>query len=1150
MSGPQVPDGVSGKVPDGAAYWIDGQPAERSRFYEWACDPRRSVVVEACAGAGKTWMLVSRILRALLDGAQPQEILAITFTRKAAAEMRERLLQWLRDFAQASHDERIDELRARGLSSERAQALAPALQGLHRRVLEAGRAVEIHTFHGWFSRLLRAAPMEMLAELGLPADMALLEDTGELQDEIWRRFLLALARQPELAADYSALVAAHGRSSTQAWLEGALAKRTEVELADEAGVLAHSVQPWTESHPEWAHLPAPAAALREGALNARLWRVARAWGAATGKTARDKAGELERALGQADDEALFQGVREALLTKDGKPRSRLPEGDDWPAAADDLQRVIDAREQGAAYEVHQRLVRLSRVLLAGYADLKRERGLADMADLERGALHLLRDATLSGWVQERLDARVRQVLIDEFQDTSPLQWQALHAWLAGYAGAGGGTSGREPPGVFVVGDPKQSIYRFRRAEPRVFLAAQAFVTQGLGGALLACDHTRRNAPAVLGALNAVFEQAQAAGDYGGYRPHTTESGDAGGVRALPTVPRLASAQPAVAAEPEWRDSLLTPRVVAEEALRQVEARQVAAAVAEWLADAGRGLRPGDFFVLSRKREALRWVAEALREHGIPHVAPEDRALIETPEARDVTALLDALVSPGHDLSLAHALRCPLFGASDADLSALAVRARGQAHWWAALMGAGSEEGSGEGGDALWAAHPALQRARAQLPRWREAASRLPPHDWLDRIVCEGRWHERLAAAVPQAQRAAALAHLDAVLAQALELDGGRYATAYGFVRALKRSPLTLAARQQSDAVQLLTVHGAKGLEAKVVFIVDADAAPPRADSHTLLIDWPVESPHPTCCAFLRSEGKPPPALREAMAREREARSREELNALYVAMTRARQWLVFSRTEPYRSGAAPSAWARLGAAGCLPPEDEAWRPQAGAAAHVEADAPIVLRLPPMREAQVPTGPRATGLQGAEAGQGVRGAPAAIAGVDEVATGAAAALGRAVHRLLERLTRHPPGERGADHLEQAARAAAREMGLPEAGAQAVLAAGTRILTHPDLAGWLAAPGPHAPDLLWAGNEVELAWQGELLRLDRLVALRATGGARQWWVLDYKLQARPEQVAAYRAQLQRYRTAVQALQPGEEVRAAFITGEGAFVEWSEAE
>src|SRR5438045_6402950 len=115
------------------AFRVDGAPASREAFYAIACDPSRSCVVEACAGSGKTWMLVSRILRALLDGAAPHEILAITFTRKAAGEMRDRLNEWLREFGSphTSDTARIEALIQRGVPDAQAPLLAPRLAALH-----------------------------------------------------------------------------------------------------------------------------------------------------------------------------------------------------------------------------------------------------------------------------------------------------------------------------------------------------------------------------------------------------------------------------------------------------------------------------------------------------------------------------------------------------------------------------------------------------------------------------------------------------------------------------------------------------------------------------------------------------------------------------------------------------------------------------------------------------------------------------------------------------------------------------------------------------------------------------------------------------------------------------------------------------------
>ena len=170
------------------AYTANGQTVSSADFYAIACNPARAVVVEACAGAGKTWMLVSRILRALLAGAEPQHILAITFTKKAAAEMRARLQEWLAEFATAPAEKLIKELQNRGMSASEAAQHAPALQGLYLKLLRHGRTVQIRTFHSWFAALLRAAPLQILQQLQLPPDYELLEDNSRAVQAVCQPF--------------------------------------------------------------------------------------------------------------------------------------------------------------------------------------------------------------------------------------------------------------------------------------------------------------------------------------------------------------------------------------------------------------------------------------------------------------------------------------------------------------------------------------------------------------------------------------------------------------------------------------------------------------------------------------------------------------------------------------------------------------------------------------------------------------------------------------------------------------------------------------------------------------------------------------------------------------------------------------------------
>jgi ATP-dependent helicase/nuclease subunit A len=774
------------------------------------------------------------------------------------------------------------------------------------------------------------------------------------------------------------------------------------------------------------------------------------------------------------------------MTKDGSARKfsdKLSGIEQVRQAQSQLARIMAAQQQHEAWIYQQRMTRLTRVLIAEFAALKRAFGWIDMNDLERAGLYLLADPMLGAWVQERLDARVRHLLIDEFQDTNPLQWQALSAWLGSYAGAGGGA---QAPRVFIVGDPKQSIYRFRRAEPQVFVAAQKFVVEQLAGDRLSCDHTRRNAPAVLALVNQVMSHAQEDDNFQGFRVHTTQSDEAGAVLKLPRIERPAKLIQETM-EPEWRDSLTTPRELPEETLLSLECRQAAAWIATQLQE---GVKPDDIMVLARKRDRLTAMQEALQALHIPSLQPEKSDLGDMPEVQDIVALLDVLVSPLHDLSLAQALKSPLFGVSDEALIQLAVLASSQTsrRSWLELLQSDSQ------------ALPAWPGIGEKLRFWQGWLGTLPPHDALDAIYQDGDVLARFAAATPATLRASVLANLRALLSAALQIDGARYATPYAFVRSLKAGGVKAPARAASNAVRLLTVHGAKGLEASLVLLLDTDAQEKKAQTMSVLVDWPGESPSPQSFVFLASESHLPASVEDAMARERLARSREEINALYVAMTRAQHQLVLSSVEPHLADAS-SWWQRMQAA-CQPltlPE------QSPKVIRAELE-PIRLHILPACEAVD--------------------MPVADSTSNSSMSSLSSRIGQAMHRLLEWA---PLGAQNcpASQVQQVA----QEFGLDAEQGKQAAAMAQRILSGEGRWAW------DDTQIDWYANELTVVVQGQARRIDRLLRLKSG----QWWVLDYKSAGQALEVAELKTQLRSYLSAVQAAYPGEPVKAGFLSAQG---------
>lgn len=1088
-----------------AAYEHNGLLISADAFYKIACDPRRSVAVEACAGAGKTWMLVSRIVRALLDGVapdgqlrvQPHEILAITFTKRAASEMRERLNTWLAEFAQADHDTLLTALRDRGVvidfDLQPASLLPQQLSNLYQGMLATGRQVQVRTFHSWFASLLRSAPLAVLQRMGLPANYDLLEDDSQPKALVWRRFYAGVVKNAELKADFESVVFDYGRSQAEKALQTALDKRTEFTLADAQGVVDQSVTHFAQQFPEFDGLAAPEDHLFAHPVRQQtLLSAAKALGCASAKTFAAKGVELEIALTAGD----LPGVFAALLTATGTPRKfgeKIIGIERVREAQAMVERVVQARQQHAAWWYQQRMTRLSRALIQEYGALKLEQGWVDMNDVERAAQVMLSDPLLAGWVQEKLDARIKHLLIDEFQDTNPLQWQALRSWLSGYAGAS------TAPSVFIVGDPKQSIYRFRRAEPQVFRAAKAFVQEGLGGDVLSCDHTRRNATGVIATVNAAMMEASTDDAYEGFRPHTTSATLAGYVCQLPPIAR--SDRDESDASTEWRDSLTTPRELPEDTLRTLEARQVAHWIASELARTGK--QPSDVMVLSRKRAGLLPLQDELRKRQIPAQIGEKTRLIDCCEVQDVVALLDVLVSPQHDLSLARVLKSPFFGVDDEALVQLALAKQEEDISWF---------------DLLQQSELTTSDSRAIAPvlmRWKKALDTLPPHDALQTIYTDGDVLARFAVAAPATQRDAVLANLRALLGVALQMGGGRYATPYAFVRALKSGTVLAPATVNAAAVRLLTIHGAKGLEAHIVLLLDTNTPERSADTMGVLIDWPGEAEYPKKLVFLASEAHPPACAVATLDAERLERQREELNALYVALTRARHTLAVSSIEPYRDPGR-SWWVRLVGWATEVALDSGVGSLADCAG--AGDGRFFLKeLPPAPVKSAQAAPKSEASdETQESGK-----------TDDDSE--VARVGKAMHRLLE----------WGVLSDAAMHAAAREFWLTPAQGQEALAMARRIMQGEGAWAWDPAA------LGWQGNEVDFFSKGQAFRLDRLVQRCDAGHDGHWWVLDYKSAHAPQNQPELVAQLQGYQAAVQSLHPGAVVKAAFLTGLGALVE-----
>lgn len=1124
---------------------------DASRRQLQAADPAASVWVAASAGTGKTKVLTDRVLNLLLAGNAPHKLLCLTFTKAAAAEMSNRINAKLAGWAVAD-DRALAAALAELVGRPATEAEMLRARRLFALVLDSPGGMRIETIHAFCQSLLRRFPLEA----GLAPHFQVMDDrdAGELLDAA-KEEVLSAARDGADTALAQALdqVTRHVHETAFPELMGELAgdrgrlKRLLDRTGGVEGAIA-AARARLDLHPGETPDSVLAAACADDACAADTLRRAVPVLLSGSKTDQDKGNRMATWL--ADPEARpsrFADYALALLTKDGEVRSKLVtnalrESQPWlepalTAEAERLVRVNDRLRAAQVAECTAALTRLGHALLAAYERRKQGRALMDYDDLILAARALLARPGVAPWVLYKLDGGIDHVLIDEAQDTNPDQWAVVASLTEEFfAGLGAREQLRT---IFAVGDVKQSIYSFQRADPEAFKQMRRRFAEHAQAARrdwreIPLNLSFRSTRAVLDAVDAVF-----AGDGPG-RVGVTEDdpqpehlaarmGQAGLVELWPPVkPRPADEVPA------WKPPVERLRGDSPRArLARLVARRIRRLIdAETLESQNRPIRAGDIMVLLRRRGGfVEDLVRELKELKVPVAGADRMVLTEQMAVMDLMALGNFLLLPEDDLTLATVLKGPLVGLSEDALFRLAW-GRGDATLWETLKRkAGAETCFGA----------AEERLSALLA----LADRLSPFALYAHVLGPLGGKRALLARLG----AEAEDPLDEFVSLAMAFERAHPPSLQGFLHWLETGGTEIKRDLEqggADAVRIMTVHGSKGLQAPVVFLPDTLQMPtqgPRLlwtgtpEDEVLL--WPprAEMADEVCAA--------------ARAARKDEREREYRRLLYVAMTRAEDRLYVCGWETLKA-AAEGTWYHLIRAGLQPCAATVDDPFLVAEAETEdaavlrlscrqdhaveakthaAEAPRLPTLPAWAAQPAPAEPSPPRPLAPSRPEGEEPpARSPLAGGDGLAR---FRRGKLVHKLLQILPDLPHDRRAAAALRFLKNAG----GLDTAQALAVANEVSDILDAPAFAP-LFAPGSRAevPIVGLIGDSRAISGQ-----VDRLVVTDT-----EVLVVDYKTNRNPPAAAdpvpdIYVRQMAAYRLALACIYPRHRIRCALVWTDG---------
>ncbi|OYX00176.1 MAG: double-strand break repair helicase AddA [Bosea sp. 32-68-6] len=854
-----------------------------------AADPRLSAWVSANAGSGKTYVLVNRVLRLLLDGVAPGRLLCITYTKAAAANMANRVFAALSAWATLPEADLAAVLtRLTGKPASR-DSLAAARR-LFAQALETPGGLKIETIHAFCTRVLQSAPFEanVPPRFEVADDLAQAEMLREARRELLRA--VADAMMQEALRQRSLFNDAEGRARDA----GEMRQGIAAVLGIAPDLSAETVrQDFRCDLGGMSGLAALIEALEAGSA-----------------TRQGFAATLRALLAGADDGDPVSFCRKGFLTEAGSVNSNISgrgksafEGALADAVEDLAARLCQAIDRLNAIAIRDRshaLALLVTRILASYQRQKSQRSLLDYDDLIARTRSLLTRVE-AAWVLYKLDAGIDHILLDEAQDTSDAQWAILRQ-LADEFSAGGREAGPQPRTIFVVGDEKQSIYGFQGAAPAAFNTQRRQLGQRIREAEqrfepISLNTSFRSAPDIMQAVDAVFalpEHARGLVFDGSERPEihdTVRRSDPGCVDLWPLCANDSGEPP---------DAWTTPVDATERRSGTAKlAQRIATTLAGWtrrgVDDLGQPFAPGDVMILLRQRGALfETIVKALKDAGVP-VTGRDRLTLAThPAVEDLVVLGRTLLLPEDDLTLATALKTPLIGLDDDDLMRLAPSRSGSLR--AALREAAASE-------------PRYGAVEARLTELSAEAGRCGPFRFFAGLLGPG-GGRNLALARLGAEAGDAL---DAFLSAALDHERRYGPSLAGFLDHVCGAATDVKRDLSSSRgeVRVMTVHGAKGLEAGIVIL--ADLAPPPGAKRLPKILAVEPARRPAVPIWPPASAEDAQATAKAKARVVEQMVEEHHRLLYVAMTRAESRLIVCGAQA--KGEAPAgSWYAMVEAG--------------------------------------------------------------------------------------------------------------------------------------------------------------------------------------------------------------------------------------------